>query len=162
MAGRTLSPDRLARERSRVSSEPLLRQVHRRMWHANDRDMVRHDDIEDHVFALWEAPIAVGNIIARASYRGVLCHPLKAISDLIQIGFGLGGSPLVQRVVGNRIQVTQSTWCQSISSHVVPRPSRQHPSATTRRHRYPLGPVLPRVSNARATHPAPRILFRAL
>ena len=103
MADRKLSRDRLAREGLRASGEPLLRQVHRRMRHTDDRDVVRHDDVEDHVLAFRETPISVDNVVTLSSYGWIVREPLETVSNPSKIGFGLGGSPSVQGVVGNCI-----------------------------------------------------------
>lgn len=105
MASGILSPDKLPNAWLPASSEPLLRQVHRRMWHTDDRDMVRHDEVEDQVLAFRETSIPVGDVVTLSSYGWILREPLETIGDLTEIGFGLAGPPTVQRVIGNRIQI---------------------------------------------------------
>ena len=103
MAGGTLSPDRLANEWRPASSKPLPCQIHRRMWHTDDRNVVAHDDVEDHVLAFRETSILVGDIVTLSSYGWIFREPLETVSDLSEISFGLVGSPSVQGVVGNCI-----------------------------------------------------------
>lgn len=87
------------------------------MRDADDGDCVGLDDIENDVLPLAEAPLAFPHLVSHPPGLWVLGQPVQSVPQAMQIRFHLRRTPLMQRPLGNRIQITGRPWGDADPGH---------------------------------------------